>query len=328
MRKGKIMRVFVTGATGALGQHLVPGLVGAGHEVTATTRTPGKVALLREAGAEPVVVDGLDRAAVIAAVRAAAPEVIVHEMTALAGMRSFRNPDKLFAATNELRTRGTDNLLAAAARAGTRRVIAQGYAGAGPDKPSGGGLKTDEDPLDWRPIPKAARAMAAIRYVDKTVPLEAPEGIVLRYGGLYGPGTGDFLVNAVRKRQVPVIGGGTGVWSFTEVTDAAAATVAAVSHGAPGLYNVVDDEPAPVAQWVPYLAACLGAKPPMRAPAWLGRLLGGEMIVSWMTEGRGASNDKAKRELGWTPKYPSWRDGFPVWAKEFTSGKVAHDNAA
>ena len=185
------MRVFVTGATGALGRHLVPGLVAAGHEVTATTRTPGKVAQLREAGAEPVVVDGLDREAVIAAVRAAAPEVIVHEMTALADVRSFRNPGKLFAVTNELRTRGTDNLLAAAARAGTRRVIAQGYAGPGPDKPAGSRLKTEEDPLDWRPIRSAARAMAAIRYVDRTVPLEAPEGIVLRYGGFYGraPGT-------------------------------------------------------------------------------------------------------------------------------------------
>jgi nucleoside-diphosphate-sugar epimerase len=238
--EGKTMRVFVTGATGALGRHLVPGLVAAGHEVTATTRTPGKMARLREAGAEPVVVDGLDREAVIAAVRAAAPEVIVHEMTALADMRSFRNPDKLFAVTNELRTRGTDNLLAAAAQAGTRRVIAQGYAGPGPDQPSGARLKTEEDPLDWRPIRSAARAMAAIRYVDRTVPLEVPEGIVLRYGGFYGPGTGDFVVEMARKRRLPVIGGGTGVWSFIEVTDAAAATLAAVDHGAPGVYNVVD----------------------------------------------------------------------------------------
>ena len=258
------MRIFVTGATGALGRHLVPGLVAAGHEVTATTRTPGKVAQLREAGAEPVVLDGLDREAVIAAVRAAAPEVIVHQMTALAGMRSLRKPDKAFAATNELRTRGTDNLLAAAARAGTRRVIAQGYAGAGPDKPSGGALKTEEDPLDWRPIRSAVQGLAAIRHVDKTVPLEAPEGIVLRYGTFYGPGASDVLLEMLRKRQLPVVGGGTGVWSFIEVTDAAAATIAAVGHGAPGLYNVVDDDPAPVAEWLPYLAKVAGAKPPLR----------------------------------------------------------------
>jgi len=307
------MRVFVAGATGALGRHLVPGLVAAGHEVTASTRTPGKVAQLRELGAEPVVVDGLDREAVIAAVREAGPEVIVHEMTALAGMRSFRNPDKLFAATNELRTRGIDNLLAAAARAGTRRVIAQGYAGAGPDKPSGGGLKTEEDPLDWRPIPSAARMAAAIKYVDKTVPLEAPEGIVLRYGAFYGPGASDVLLDVVRKRQVPVIGGGTGISSFIEITDAAAATLAAVDRGAPGVYNVVDSDPAPVAEWLPYLAQILGAKPPLRMPAWLGRLLAGEFVVAQMTTSRGFSNEKARKELGWEPRYASWREGFRAW---------------
>jgi nucleoside-diphosphate-sugar epimerase len=313
--EGKIMRVFVAGATGALGRHLVAGLVAAGHEVTASTRTPGKVAQLRELGAEPVVVDGLDRDAVIAAVSDAGPEVIVHEMTALAGMRSFRNPDKLFAATNELRTRGTDNLLAAAARAGTRRVIAQGYAGAGPDKPSGGGLKTEEDPLDWRPIPSAARTAAAIKYVDKTVPLEAPEGIVLRYGAFYGPGASEVLLDVVRKRQLPVIGGGTGISSFIEITDAAAATLAAVDRGAPGVYNVVDSDPAPVAEWLPYLAQILGAKPPMRMPAWLGRLLAGEFVVAQMTTSRGFSNEKARKELGWEPRYASWREGFRAWVR-------------
>jgi 2-alkyl-3-oxoalkanoate reductase len=308
-----MMRVFVTGATGALGRHLVPGLVAAGHQVTATTRTPGKVAQLREAGAEPVIVDGLDREAVIAAVRAAAPQVIVHEMTALAGLRSFRNPDKLFAATNELRTRGTDNLLAAAARAGTRRIIAQSYAGAGPDKPSGGRLRTEEDPLDWRPIRSAVQGPAAIRYVDQTVPREAPEGIVLRYGTFYGPGASDVLLEMLRKRQVPVIGGGTGIWSFIEITDAAAATIAAVGLGAPGLYNVVDDDPAPVAQWLPYLAQVAGAKPPLRVPAWAGRLLAGPFVVAQMTTSRGSSNQKARKELGWVPQYPSWREGFRAW---------------
>jgi 2-alkyl-3-oxoalkanoate reductase len=310
------MRVFVTGATGALGRHLVPGLVAAGHEVTATTRTPGKVAQLREAGATPAVLDGLDREAVIAAVLAAAPEVIVHQMTALAGgMRSLRNPDKVFAATNELRTRGTDNLLAAAERAGTRRVIAQGYAGPGPDKRSGGPLKTEADPLDWRPIRSAVQMPAAITYVDKTVPLEAPEGIVLRYGGFYGPGASDVLLDIVRKRQVPVIGGGTGVWSFIEITDAAAATLAAVGRGAPGLYNVVDDDPAPVAEWLLYLAQVAGAKPPLRVPAWLGRLLAGEFVAAQMTSSRGSSNEKARKELGWVPRYPSWREGFRAWVR-------------
>ena len=308
------MRVFVTGATGALGQHLVPGLVAAGHEVTATTRTPGKVARLRDTGAEPVLLDGLDRDAVIAAVQVAAPEVIVHEMTALSGMRNFRNPDKLFAATNELRTRGTDNLLAAAERAGTRRVIAQGYAGPGPDKPAGRGLKTEEDLNDWRPIATMMHGHAAIRYVEETVPRAAQEGIVLRYGGFYGPGTGDVFLEMVRKRQLPVIGGGTGVWSFIEITDAAAATVAAIDQGAAGIYNVVDDDPAPAAEWIPYLAEVVGAKPPLRLPAWIGRLLAGEFAVSQMTTSRGYSNEKARKELGWDPRYASWREGFRAWA--------------
>jgi len=306
------MRIFVTGATGALGRHLVPGLVAAGHEVTATTKTPAKVALLRDAGAEPVVVDGLDREAVIGAVRAASPEVIVHEMTALAGMRSFRKPDKLFAVTNELRTRGTDNLLAAAAEAGTRRVIAQSYAGPGPDEHPGP-LKTEEDPQSWRPIPSAVQAPIAIAHVETAVPTQAQEGLVLRYGGFYGPGTGDFLVEAVRKRQVPVIGGGTGIWSFIEITDAAAATVAAVERGTPGLYNVVDSDPAPVAEWLPYLAGVAGAKSPLRLPAWLGRPLAGEFVIAQMTSVRGSSNEKARAGLGWEPRYASWREGFRAW---------------
>jgi nucleoside-diphosphate-sugar epimerase len=306
------MRVFVTGATGALGRHLVPGLIAAGHEVTATTRTPGKVAQLREAGAEPVVVDGLDRQAVIAAVRAAAPEVIMHQMTALADMRSLRRVDREFAATNELRTRGTDNLLAAAARAGTRRVIAQGHNFV--YERSGGPVKREEDPLDSRPVPSAARTVAAMKHVDRTVPLMAPEGIVLRYGTFYGPGASEFLLDAVRKRQMPVIGGGTGIWSFIEITDAAAATLAAVDRGAPGVYNIADTDPAPVAEWLPYLAEIAGAKPPLHLPAWLGRLLGGEFVVEQMTNGRGCSNEKARKVLGWEPRYASWREGFRAWA--------------
>jgi nucleoside-diphosphate-sugar epimerase len=321
------MRVFVAGATGVIGQYLVPGLITAGHEVTASTRSPLKAHQLKGQGATPVIVDGLDREAVLKAVTAAQPEVIIHQMTALTSMKSFRNLDQQFAVTNELRSTGTDHLLEAAQLAGTRRFIAQSFIGWNNAR-SGSAVKTEQDPLDPHPLAGTTKSLAAIKHLEEAVPKAVPEGLVLRYGIFYGHGASDLMLEVVRKRQLPVIGGGTGIWSFTEVTDAAAATVAAVSHGAPGLYNVVDDEPAPVAQWVPYLAACLGAKPPMRAPAWLGRLLGGEMIVSWMTEGRGASNDKAKRELGWTPKYPSWRDGFPVWAKEFTSGKVAHDNAA
>jgi 2-alkyl-3-oxoalkanoate reductase len=306
------MRVFVTGATGALGRHLVPGLVAAGHEVTATTRTPGKVAQLREAGAAPAVVDGLDREAVIAAVRAAAPEVIVHEMTALADLRSFRRFDHEFAATNELRTRGTDNLLAAAAEAGTRRVIAQSYAG-WPNERSGGPVKAESDPLDPRPVPSSLRSMAAIRHVEQVVPAGVPEGVVLRYGNFYGRGASEPLVDLVRKRLLPVIGGGTGVWSFIETTDAAAATIAAVDRGAPGVYNIVDNDPAPVAAWLPYLARVAGAKPPLRVPAWLGRILAGEFVVMQMTSVRGCSNVKARKELGWEPRYASWREGFRAW---------------
>jgi nucleoside-diphosphate-sugar epimerase len=233
-------------------------------------------------------------------------------MTALADMRSLRKPDKTFAVTNELRTRGTDNLLAAAARAGTRRVIAQSNVAM--YEPSGGAVKTEEDPLASRsPSPSSARSLAAMKHVDKTVPLAAPEGIVLRYGSFYGPGASEILLDVVRKRQVPVIGGGTGIWSFIEITDAAAATLAAVARGAPGVYNVVDSDPAPVAEWLPYLANILGAKPPLRMPAWLGRLLAGEFVVTQMTSWRGSSNEKARKELGWEPRYPSWREGFRAW---------------
>jgi len=287
-------------------------LVAAGHEVTATTRTPGKVAQLQQAGADALVVDGLDRAMVTAAVRDAAPEVIIHEMTALADMRNLRNMDKVFAATNELRVKGTDNLLAAAAAAGTRRVVAQGYTG-WPNERSGGPVKTEDDPLDTRLPSSTAQSLAAIRHVEEAVPRGVPEGIVLRYGSLYGPGASDILLDLVRKRQLPVIGGGTGIWSLVEVTDAAAATVAAVEHGAPGVYNVVDDDPAPVADWLPYLAQVAGAKPPLRLPAWLGGILAGELVVAQMTTVRGSSNAKARKELGWAPKYASWREGFRDW---------------
>jgi 2-alkyl-3-oxoalkanoate reductase len=304
------MRVFVTGATGALGQHLVPGLVAAGHEVTATTRTPGKVARLRATGAAPVLLDGLDREAVIAAVLAAEPEVIVHQMTALSRMRSLRNPDKVFTTTNELRTRGTDNLLAAAAMVGTRRIVAQGHNFV--YEQSGGPVKAEDDPLASKPVPSWTRSLAAIKHVEEAV-RAVPEGVVLRYGTFYGPGASDPLLEAVRKRQVPMIGGGPGVWSFIEISDAATATLAAVDRGAPGAYNVVDSDPAPVAEWLPYLADVAGAKPPIRVPAWLARPLAGRYVVDQMTHARGASNEKARKELGWEPRYASWREGFRVW---------------
>jgi nucleoside-diphosphate-sugar epimerase len=318
------MRVFVAGATGVIGQFLVPGLISAGHEVTASTRSPAKAGQLSQQGAVPVIIDGLDRDAVLRAVTAARPEVIVHQMTSLTNLRNFRHFDKDFAVTNELRSKGTDYLLEAAAQAGARRFLAQSFVG-WTNGWSGSQVTTEQDPLDPHPLAITATGLAAIRHLENAVPAEVPEGLVLRYGVLYGHGASDAMLEAVRKRQLPVIGGGTGIWSFTEVTDAAAATVAAVTRGAPGIYNVVDDDPAPVAQWLPYLASSIGAKPPMHAPAWLGRVLGGEMAVSMMTQMRGASNEKAKRDLGWSPAYPSWRDGFPAWAKTFEAG---HADAA
>jgi nucleoside-diphosphate-sugar epimerase len=315
------MRVFVAGATGVIGQFLVPGLITAGHEVTASTRSSAKAATLKAQGAAPVIVDGLDRETVLKAVTAAQPEVIIHQMTALTSLRSLRNLDKPFAVTNELRGNGTDYLLEAAQQAGARRFIAQSFIGWNNTR-SGSQVKTEDDPLDPHPLAGTTKSLAAIRHLEEAVTQAVPEGLVLRYGILYGHGASDLFLEAVRKRQLPVVGGGTGIWSFTEVTDAAAATVAAVTRGTPGVYNVVDDDPAPVSQWLPYLASSLGVKPPMRAPAWVGRLLG-ELVAEWMTQGRGASNAKAKRELGWAPAYPSWRDGFPAWAKAFTSGKAA-----
>jgi 2-alkyl-3-oxoalkanoate reductase len=304
------MRVFVTGATGALGRHLVPELLASGHQVTATTRSPDKLAALRQAGADAVVLDGLDREAVVAAVRAAAPDVVVHQMTALADMHSLRNLDKEFAATNELRTRGTDNLLEAAEAAGVGRVVAQSAERAA--WRSGSKVKSEDEPFD-PPLPTTARAVAAIKHVEDTVP--AHGGIVLRYGSFYGPGASEFLLDAVRKRQLPILGEGTGIWSFIEMSDAATATVAAIEHGKPGIYNVADDDPAPVAEWLPYLAQVLEAKKPIHLPVWLGRLVAGEFVVVQMTTARGSSNEKAKNELGWKPRYASWRDGFPAWVK-------------
>jgi 2-alkyl-3-oxoalkanoate reductase len=304
------MRVFVAGAAGAIGQQLLPQLVAQGHQVTASTRSPAKAARLRELGAEPVVVDGLDAMAVGEAVARAEPEGVVHQMTSLAGGSGLRHFDRMFAVTNQLRTQGTDYLLPSPPAAGARRFIAQSYTG-WPNIREGGPVKTEDDPLDPDPPAAQRESLAAIRYLERVVPAAAPmQGIVLRYGSFYGPGASDEFVGLVRKRRLPVIGDGAGVWSFLHIRDAAAATVAALEHGRAGVYNVVDDEPARVAEWLPFLAQVVGARPPRRVPVWLGRLAAGEVGVSVMTQIRGSSNARAKQELGWQPAWPSWRQGF------------------
>jgi nucleoside-diphosphate-sugar epimerase len=303
------MRVFVAGATGAVGRRLVPQLVERGHRVVATTRTPAKRDLLRALGAQPVVMDGLDAGQVGEAVVRAEPDVIIHQMTALTGVGDLRRFDREFARTNELRTAGTDHLLAAAAAAGTGRFVAQSYTN-WPNIREGGPVKTEDDPLDPQPPAAQAETLAAIRHVERVV-AEAPlTGIALRYGNLYGPGATDPLVELLRRRRFPVVGSGAGVWSWVHVDDAASATVAAAEHGPRGVYNVVDDDPAPIAEWLPYLAECLAAPRPRHVPLWLGRLLAGEVGVSMMTRVRGSSNARAKRELGWQPQWTSWRQGF------------------
>lgn len=310
------MRILVTGATGALGSQLVPLLVEAGHTVSGTTTSESKAGRLRDAGAEPLVLDVLDGVAVTEAVARAAPEVVVHQATALSGSLDLRKVDESFAPTNRLRTEGTDNLLSAAAKAGTRRFVAQSYAG-WPYAREGGPVKTEDDPLDTAPAAGSERTLGAIMHLEDAVTAASGlDGLVLRYGGFYGPGTsvapGGEQAEMVRKRRFPVVGSGEGIWSLIHIDDAARATAAAVERGAPGIYNVVDDDPAPVKEWLPALALAVGAKPPRRVPTWLGRMAAGPFVATIMTEGRGAANDKAKRELGWEPRYGSWRDGFPA----------------
>jgi 2-alkyl-3-oxoalkanoate reductase len=308
------MRVFVAGATGAIGQRLVPLLVDSGHEVVGTTRTPDKVDGLRLVGAAPVVLDGRDGEAVRRAILEAEPEVVVHEMTALSGDLDFRRFAETFAETNRLRTETTDIMTEAAVDAGARRFIAQSFAG-WPNEQSGGPVKTEEDPLNTDPPKQVRETLAAILHLESvTTGTPGIDGLALRYGGFYGPGNalgkGGMMLEAVTKRQMPIVGGGSGIWSFLHIDDAAQATALAVDRGAPGIYNIVDDEPAPVSAWLPYLAEVLGARPPRRVPAWLARLIVGEAAVSMMTKIRGSSNAKAKRELGWKLRYPSWREGF------------------
>src|ERR1700744_4119200 len=316
------MKVFVAGASGALGKVLVPQLVARGHEVVGMTRSASKQDLVRGLGARPVVADALDTDAVARAVAATEPEVIVHELTALSGKMSIgdaRHPDRFEGAimTNRLRTEATDHLLAAGRAAGTRRFVAQSF-GAFRFGAAGGPVRTEADPLrPDDPPPSLRPAQAGYRYLEEAVTsIDWGEGLALRYGGFYGPGTSVSLAPdaataaPIRKRQFPIVGGGGGVWSFVHVEDAATATAIAIEHGEPGVYYVVDDDPAPVRGWLSALASALGAKPPRRLPRWLGRLAAGEAATAMMTEARGASNAKAKRELGWEPRYGSWRQGF------------------
>jgi nucleoside-diphosphate-sugar epimerase len=299
------MRVFVAGGTGVIGRRLVPQLVVRGHQVTATTTSADKLGLLEQLGAEGIVMDGLDAAAVGEALAVARPDAIVNQMTALsevhAGKPNLRRADRFFAITNRLRSEGIDNLLAAAEATGVSHVVAQGHASMNGIR-QGGWVKTEEDPLE------VVEGTRAINHLEDVV--VGAGGAVLRYGGFYGPGANDDQIKLVLKRLFPLVGGGTGYVSWVHVDDAASATVLALEQKAKGVFNIVDDEPAPASEWLPYLAECAGAKPPRRVPAWLARLLAGEMAVGMMTEGRGFSNTKAKRELGWELRYPSWRQGF------------------
>jgi nucleoside-diphosphate-sugar epimerase len=299
------MRVFVAGGTGVIGRRLVPQLVARGHQVTATTTSVGKLGLLERLGARGIVMDGLAAASVGEAVAAAEPDVIVNQMTALseahAGKPNLRNAARFFAVTNRLRSEGIDHLLAAAEATGVSHVVAQGHASMNGIR-QGGWVKTEEDPLE------VIDGTKAVNHLEDVVVRAG--GAVLRYGGFYGPGANDDQVKMVRRRLFPLVGRGTGYFSWVHVDDAASATVLAVELKATGVFNIVDDEPAPVSEWLPYLAECAGAKPPRRVPAWLARLLAGEMVVGMMTEGRGFSNAKARRELGWELRYPSWRQGF------------------
>jgi nucleoside-diphosphate-sugar epimerase len=309
------MNVFIAGASGAAGRALIPLLVEHGHRVTGTTRSPAKTGALRALGAEPVVLDGLDRAAVIEAVGGARPDAIVHQMTALSGLTDLRRIERAFETTNRLRTEGTDNLLAAARAAGVERIIAQSFAPWVYAR-TGGPVKREDDPVDTAPPRQVRTTLAAIRHVEEAV--TAAGGVALRYGGFYGPGTGlapgSEQWEMVRARKFPIVGDGGGVWSFAHIDDVAGATLAALERWTPGeIYNVVDDDPAPAREWLPALATAIGAPRPRRIPRWLARPLGAH-IVTMMCELRGASNAKARERLGWSPSVPSWREGFRALA--------------
>jgi nucleoside-diphosphate-sugar epimerase len=326
------MKIFVAGASGAIGKQLVPMLVARGHEVTGMTRSPAKQDLVRQMGARAVLADALDPEVVAQALAEAEPEVVIHQLTAIDAGKFGRNFDKAFAQTNRLRREGTDHLFAAAKAAGVRRFVAQSFA---PwlYKRVDGLVKGEDDPIDDTPPTAVTQTFAAIRHVEDTVTrADGIEGIVLRYGGFYGPGTSIAVepdgeqVRMIRKGRLPIVGDGAGVWSFVHIEDAASATAAAVERGDPGAYNIVDDDPARVSEFLPELASAIGAKPPRRVPRWVGWLAGGEATVVMMTEFRGASNEKAKRELGWELRYPSWRLGFRDGLSDH--GKAMVENAA
>jgi 2-alkyl-3-oxoalkanoate reductase len=319
------MNIFIAGATGAAGRTLIPLLLHHGHTVTGTTRSAAKAEALRAMGARPAIVDGLDGDSVLRAVHAAEPDVILHQMTALAGA-DFKNFDRSFAMTNRLRTEGTEHLLRAAREANVDRVIAQSYAG-WPHTRTGGPVKTEEDPLDSDPPKGVVATLAAIVRLEQLV--TGAGGIVLRYGGFYGPGSGiapgGDQVELLRRRRMPPVGDGGGVWSFLHTEDVATGTLAAIELGRPGeIYNIVDDEPAPVREWLPALAQAVGAPPPRRVPAWLARIVAGPAAVELMTHARGASNAKARRELAWEPTWPTWREGFAAAVAAAPGAAPAH----
>lgn len=321
------MRILVAGATGALGRHLLPRLTAAGHEVIGTTRHPAKVDTIRRLGGEPAVVDGLDAAKVREVVRSAKPEVIVHEMTDLSGTADLRHFDRAFTTSNRLRTEGLDHLLAAAREAAVKRIVAQSYCG-WPYAREGGPVKAETDALDPNPPREFRRSLDAIRYLEERVTRGCGlKGVVLRYGAFYGVETGLFepsFIDQIVKRRVPLLGSGDGWWSFIHVEDAADATALAVERGRPGaVYNIVDDAPARVRDWLPFLADCVGARPPRHVPAWLGRIFAGEHLVVMMTEARAGSNAKAKQELGWRPAHPAWRQGFAEVARQRVQARHA-----
>jgi 2-alkyl-3-oxoalkanoate reductase len=310
---GKVMRIMVAGATGAVGVRLVPRLLTAEHVVGGLTRSRSKTDDLTRLGAAAFAADAFDSAAVRSAMLAFKPEIVIHEMTALRNASDLSRFDRAFALTYRLRTEGLDNLVAAALECGSRRLIAQSFCG-WPYARTGGPVKTEEDPLDPSPPPQMRQTLEAIRHLESAVAAATMfEGVVLRYGAFYGPRSGLFdgpMVEQIRRRRMPLVGDANGWWSFVHLEDAVDATLCAVERGKPGLYNIVDDDPAPVSVWLPTLAAMLGARRPLRVPRWLGRIAAGDHVVAMMTENRAGSNLKARRDLGWTPAHPSWRQGF------------------
>jgi nucleoside-diphosphate-sugar epimerase len=321
------MKIFVAGATGAVGRPLVAALIAAGHSVVGLTRTAAKAEIIERMGAQPVIADGLDAVAMRAAIESNKPDAIIHEMTDLSGVSDLRHFDRSFAGSNQLRTKGVDILLAAARESGVRRLVAQSFCG-WPYARIGQPIKIETDALDPDPPAEFRAALKAIQHLEQAVTLSStPEGIVLRYGPFYGPGTGmldRIMVEQIRNRRVPLIGDGAGWWSFVHVDDAAAATVKALERGKPGnIYNIADDEPAQVREWLPALAEMLGAKRPLHLPAWVARIVAGEHLVSMMTQARAGSNAKAKMELGWKPAHPSWRRGFSEIARQSVEQRPA-----